>query len=381
MAAVRAEPVRTRADRRAFVELPFRLYRDDPHWVPPLRRDVRELIDPARHPFHRHATVELFLARDGAGRVVGRVAAVHNERHLAIHGDGVGFFGLFESERDPAVAAALLDAAGAWLAARGLSAVRGPMSFSLNEECGLLVRGFDGPPRVMMPYNPPWYADLLEGWGLRRAKDLLAYWRGHGAVPERLARAADVLAERHRITVRPMNMRRFAEEVDRVRALYNAAWEANWGHVPMTEEELTYMAKQLRPVVDPDLVVFAEVRGEPAGFAIALPDLNVALARMNGRLLPFGWAKALWYGRRIDTLRVLTLGVLEPYRRTGAAELMYLHLLREAPRKGITKGEFSWVLEENTAMRAAIEKLGAEPYRTYRLYEAPLAAPAGRARA
>lgn len=376
--AVQVSPVRTRADRRAFVELPFRLYRGDPHWVPPLRRDVHELIDPRRHPFHEHATVELFLAREAGGRVVGRVAAVRNERYLAEHGEPVGFFGLFECERDPAVARALVEAAGRWLAERGLAVMRGPASFSLNEECGLLVDGFDGPPRVMMPYNPPWYAELLEGCGFTKAKDLLAYYLGYegeaGAPPERLVRAGELFAERFGVRLRTLDRTRFWEEVERVRVVYNQAWARNWGHVSMTDAELRHMAKQLKAVVDPDLVVFAEVKGELAGFALALPDLNRALQHMGGRLFPFGWAKALWHARRIDAMRVLTLGVLEPYRRMGVAELMYLHYWRVCPPKGITKGEFSWILEDNALMKAALEKLGARAYRTYRLYDAPLRA-------
>lgn len=320
--------------------------------------------------------MELFIARDISGRAVGRIAAVQNDRYVDEHREPVGFFGLFECVRDPAVARALLSSAGAWLRERGLATMRGPASFSLNEECGMLVEGFDGPPMVMMPYNPRWYPELLEEAGGRKARDLLAYWLGYegeaGAPPERLVRLADALAARNGIRIRSLDTRRFSEEVERVRDVYNRAWASNWGHVPMTDEELAYMARQLRPVVDPELVLFAEVHGELAGFALALPDLNRVLRRLNGRLLPLGWAKALWYGRRIDAMRVLTLGVLEPWRRMGVAEAMYLHYWRTCARKGITSGEFSWILEDNTLMRTALEKLGARAYRTYRLYDVPL---------
>jgi GNAT superfamily N-acetyltransferase len=363
--------VHSRRERREFIELPYRLYRRDPHWVPPLRRDVAALLDPDRHPFHRHAEVRLFVARSH-GRVVGRIAAVKNDLHLEHHGDGAGFFGMFETERDPDVAGALLIAAADWLTARGLRVMRGPASLSLNEECGLLVHGFDSPPAVMMPYNPPWYAELLEREGFTKAKDLLAYWLGTDSVPNRLARASEMLAKRHRIAIRPLRMKDFWNEVARVHKLYNAAWERNWGFVPMTEDEFHHLARQMKAVVDPNLVAFAEVDDELAGFAMALPDLNRALRYMDGRLLPFGWAKALWHSRRIDTLRVLTLGVLDRYRRTGAAEMLYLYLLRTGPRRGITKGEFSWILEDNWAMRTALEKLGASVYKTYRLYDRPL---------
>lgn len=353
------------------MDLPFRLYKGDPLWVPPLRRDVNELIDPSRHPFHQHATVELFLARR-AGEVVGRIAAIQNDLHLAMHGDKTGFFGLFETIDDERVARALFDAAGGWLSLRGLETMRGPASFSLNEEAGLLVSGFDGPPVVMMTYNPPWYANLLESYGFSKAKDLLAYFLPYSRPVERLARIAGKLKSRYNVTLRSLDRKHFWREVALVRKVYNEAWEMNWGHIPMTEAELDYMAKQLKPVVEPKLVVFAEVDGELAGFGLALPDFNVALKRMNGSLFPLGWAKALWYSRRIRVTRVITLGVLERFRRTGVGELIQLELMINAEKLGITGAEFSWILEDNLLMRSAIEKMGATAYRTYRLYDIPI---------
>lgn len=376
--AVRVHPVRTRAERNEFVDFPYRLHAAEQFWVPPLKRDMHELLDPARHPFHQHATVELFLARDAAGRVVGRVAAVENRRYLEEHGDSVGFFGLFECERNAEVAGSLLEAAGEWLASRGLTVMRGPASFSLNEECGLLVSGFNGAPMVMMPWNPPWYEELLEQNGCVKAKDLVAYYLGYDgeaeAPPERLQRAGDAVARRFGVVIRGMDMKQFEEEVRRVSVVYNQAWARNWGHVSMTDAELHHMARQMKAVVDPDLVLFAEVKGELAGFALGLPDMNQVLKRLDGSLFPFGWAKALWHRRKIDSFRVLTLGVLEPYRKMGVAELMYLHYWRVCPPKGITKGEFSWILEDNALMRAGLEKIGADAYRTYRLYDRPTGA-------
>ena len=340
--------------------------------MPPLRRDIEELIDPKRHPFHLHASVQLFLARKG-NTVVGRIAAVNNFLHVERHGDHTGFFGLFESERDPAIAAALFDVSAAWLRERGLETMRGPASFSLNEECGLLVEGFDGPPVVMMSYNPPWYQEMVEGYGFTKAKDLLAYYLADAAPTERMLRLADRMREKFRVTVRTLDKRRYWDEVAVVRQVYNEAWQDNWGHLPMTEAELTYMAKQLKPVVDPSLVVFAEVDGDLAGFGLALPDFNVPLRRMNGRLFPVGWAKALWYSRKIRTARILILGVLEKHRRSGVAELMELELLKNGPARGIVNAEFSWILEDNMMMRAPLEKMGARVYRTYRMYDIPIA--------
>lgn len=249
--------------------------------------------------------------------------------------------------------------------------MRGPASFSLNEEAGLLVEGFDGPPVVMMAYNPPWYEELVEAYGFSKSMDLLAYFLPNALPSEQMLRLAERMRERYRVKIRTLDKTRFWDEVALVRKVYNEAWQDNWGHIPMTEAELTYMAKQLKPVVDPGLVVFAEVDGDLAGFALALPDLNVALKRMNGRLLPFGWVKALWYSRKIETARIVILGVLEKYRRSGVAELMELELLKNGPARGIVNAEFSWILEDNLMMRKPLEKLGAKVYRTYRMYDVP----------
>ncbi len=345
--------------------------------MPPLRRDVADLLNP-RHPFHQHAQVELFLARDDRGRIVGRIAAAKNDAHLAQHHDGAGFFGFFETERDPAISPTMFDAAATWLRERGLTVMRGPASFSVNEECGLLVRGFDTPPALMMPHNPPWYADVIEGYGFAKAKDLIAYWLPDAQVPERVERVADALAKRHEIVIRPLNMKDFDAEVARIRSLYNEGWQANWGNVPMTDAEFTHMAKQFKPVAVPGMVLFAYVRGKLAGFALALPDFNVALRHMKGRLLPFGWALALWYQRKIDRGRVLTLGVLPQFQRTGAADLLYLTLIKNAKAKGFVCGEASWILEDNALMRVPIERVGGEAYKTYRLYDKAIGAPASR---
>lgn len=339
--------------------------------MPPLRRDVRELIDKSRHPFHEHAAVELFLARRGS-EVVGRIAAVHNHLHIEIHGENLGFFGLFECVNDDSVSRALFDAAAHWLSLRGLEVMRGPASFSLNEEAGLLVHGFDGPPVVMMTYNPEWYSTLVESYGFRKSRDLVAYYLPDSTPTERLVRIADKLRARYNVTLRTLDKKNFWQEVALVRKVYNEAWEKNWGHIPMTEAELDYMAKQLKPVVDPRLVVFAEVNGELAGFGLALPDFNVALKRMNGSLFPLGWAKALWYSRRITTARCITLGVLQKFRKFGVAELIELELMINAHKGGIRDAEFSWILEDNLLMRASIEKMGASAYRTYRMYDVPI---------
>lgn len=366
-------PVRTADQREAFVRLPWKIYRGDPNWVPPLLADVRGMLDEDEHPFHRHSEVELFLALRG-GVPVGRVAAVHNRRHVEHHDEPVGFFGFFETERDEATAGALLDAAGAWLRERGLEVMRGPASFSTNEEVGLLVEGHDRPPAVMMPYHLPYYRDLLEGLGFEEAKTLLAYSHEAGEVPERLERAEEVVRRRYPdVTVRGLRMEAFDEEIERIRAVYNAAWRDNWGFVPMTDAEFEHLAADLKPVVDPDLALVAEDGdGRPVGFALSLPDVNQALRHAGGRLFPFGLLKILWHRRRIDSVRVITLGLVEEYRGKGIDALFYLETFRRGLRKGYHKGEFSWILEDNEEMRRPLERMGAEITKRYRLYDRAL---------
>jgi len=365
--------VRGRRDLEAFVALPYQLYRRDPRWVPPLRRDVRQLLSPTKNPFFEHGEAGYFLARR-EGRVVGRIAAIHNRLHNQVHGDRVGFFGFFESVDDAAVAAALVDAAAAWLEPRALDVIRGPVSFSTNDEAGLLVEGFDTPPAVMMPHNPPYYATLVEAAGFRKAKDLLAYQRSDTGLPERLVRGASLTEQRYGLRIRAMDMKRFDREVEVIKALYNASWERNWGFVPMTDHEIDHLAEQLKPVVVPEIVLFAEREDETVGFAVALPDLNVALrANPSGRMFP-GILKVLWAARKIDRIRILLLGVVPSWRGKGIDVMLFKHVWEKATAKGYFWGEGGWILEDNHVMRNGLERMGFEVYKTYRLYDRPMKA-------
>ena len=375
---VQIAPVREGSDLEAFVRLPWAIYRSDPYWVPPLISDVKKLLDRSHHPFHEHGDVEYFLARrrgargGRSGEVVGRIAAIVNHAHNQFHEEKTGFFGFFEVIDDENVSALLLQAAADWLAERGMARMRGPASFSSNEEFGLLVDGFDSSPMVMMPYNPERYVHHLEGHGLRGVKDLVAYYMTDDTIPDRLLKMLARMEQRNQVTVRPMNKKKFEEEVELIRGIYNSAWEKNWGFVPMSNPEIDHMAKELKPVVDPDLVAFAEKEGKTIGFALALPDLNQALKKANGRLWPFGLPRMLLEMRKIHRLRVLTLGVLAEYRRLGADVLLYSHLYRRGTAKGYSAGEFSWILADNEPMRRALEQIGARVYKTYRIYEQPL---------
>jgi GNAT superfamily N-acetyltransferase len=369
VAPLEVAPVRGRAAREAFIALPYRLHRSDAAWVPPLRRDVRALLSRG-NPFFEHAEAEYFLARRN-GEVVGRIAAIHNRLHNEFQRDAVGFFGFFESEDDARIAAALFDAVSAWLRARGLQVMRGPASFSTNDECGLLVDGFEAPPTVMMPHNPRHYVGLVEGAGFAKAKDLLVYQTSVTPPPERLTGSAQI-ERRLGVTTRRLDMSRFAAEVDVVKSLYNAAWERNWGFVPMTNREIEHLARQLKPVVVPELVAFAEREGVPIGFGVTLPDLNVALKRnSSGRFFP-GILKVLWAARRIKRLRVVLLGTLPEWRGTGVDALLYRRMWEEGHRLGYEWAEAGWVLEDNHTMRNGLARMGFEVYKTYRMYDRPL---------
>ncbi|MHA7630973.1 N-acetyltransferase [Corallococcus sp. M7] len=373
---VQVTPVRGAADRTAFIRLPYSLYRDDPNWVPPLEMERRDFLDPKKNPFFDYAEVELFLARRGQD-VVGRVAAIKNPRHMEFHGTKEGFFGLFECVNDAGVARGLLDAASAWLKARGIDTVLGPANFSSNQDWGLLVEGYESPPALMMPYNPAYYAGLLETCGFTKAKDLFAYELSSSTPPpEKVARIAEKIRQREGVTVRAVNLKDFPAEVARIKQIYNAAWEKNWGFIPFTDREFEHMAKEMKAIVRPELVLIAEVKGEPVAFSMTLPDANAAFKAANGRLttfgLPIGLVKLVLASRKLKRLRLLTLGIKEGYRRRGLDAILYLDTLRTAKELGYTGGEISWTLEDNHLVNRAIESMGGQRSKTYRVFQRPV---------
>ncbi|HEU5041719.1 MAG TPA: hypothetical protein VFT84_12890 [Gemmatimonadales bacterium] len=341
-----------------------------------MRRDVHALLSRKKNPFFEHAEAEYFLAeRDGA--VVGRIAAISNRLHNETHHDRVGFFGFFECVDDQGVADALFAAADGWCRARGLEVLRGPASFSVNDECGLLVEGFDTMPTLMMPHNPRYYVTLVEGAGFTKAKDLLVYQGGseerYHPVPERLARATELIRQRQGITLRGLDMKRFDADVAVIKRIYNEAWEKNWGFVPMTESELDHLAEQFKPVVIPEIVPFAEKDGQVIGFGIVLPDLNEVFKHSrSGRLLPL-LPRLLWKvkTRRFKRARILLLGILPEFRGKGIDAMLYHWIWTRCGELGITWGEAGWILEDNPAMNAGLEKMTFKVYKTYRLYDRP----------
>jgi len=374
-AAVQVHKVASRGDLRQFVDLPWRLYAGDPCWVPPLKKQVRAYLDP-RHPFYAEGAAEreLFLARRN-GRVCGRVAAIVNRAHNVFHGDRWGFFGFFECEDDPAAARALLDAAAAWVRERRCDTLAGPTNPSTNYECGLLVKGFDSPPTVMMTYNPPRYVELIEGAGFAKAKDLNAYLSPvHPGSLERLARFARRTREREpSLRTRDPDLKQFQREVAIIRDIYNSAWEKNWGFVPVSEKEFQWLANDLKPLVDPPLLRIAFMGDDPAGFLLAIPDVNPALAVLNGSLAnPVRLIRAWLIGRRRNGLRLITMGVKERYRLRGIEGVMFYEGLQAALDRGYKWCEYSWILEDNELAKRTVRLMEAELSKVYRIYARPL---------
>ena len=378
MPQIEITPVESRAERDAFIKFPWRIYANDPAWVPPLLIERKEFLS-RKHPFYEHGDAALFLARSG-GEIVGRIMASDDPNYNSLHGTNTGCFGLFESIDNQAVADALFAAAAAWLRARGRDEMMGPIDYSTNYVCGLLIDGFQFPPTLLTAHNPPYYSALLERWGFVKTMDLYAWWLTNPAdAAERLRRLAGALKKRGgNVTFRQADLRNIMAEGRRIREVYNQAWRNNWGFVPFTEKEFDFMTRELKPIVDSKLVWLAEVEGKPVGFILCVHDINVALRKINGRLttfgLPIGLAKLLYHKSRIKTMRLVALGVVPKYRRHGIAELLVLRIIEEAMIKRAFTGECSLILENNILMNRFLEAIGAEKYKTYRIYRRPLEA-------
>jgi GNAT superfamily N-acetyltransferase len=369
--AVEVRSVEGRRELTEFIRLPWMLYRGAPNWVPPLISERRRHLSRRHNPFFEHAEAEYFLARVD-GRPVGRISAHVDHRLNEFQANRWGCFGFFECVDDERVAGALLGAAESWLRERGRDRMVGPLDFSTNHECGVLVEGHELMPQVLENWHHPYYQLLLEGLGLKKAMDLYK-WQiltaDHHRVLPVIYELADSLQERHGIRVRNMRKRDFQAEVRRFMEVYNAAWESNWGFVPLTDAELTAYAKELKPILDERFAFIAERDGEVVGAALTLPDINKVLARLNGRLLPLGWLRLLRERRRIDEIRVFALGVKREYRHTGTAAAFYAEHWRESLRRAIRRVETGWILEVNEPMNHAMQALGGDIVKRYRLYE------------
>lgn len=375
---VRIRTASSRKERLEFIRMVWELYKDIPQWVPPIEMDRMRLIDTDKNPFYKHASLKLFLAeRDG--RIVGRIAAITNAVHNQLYSDRVGFFGFFESVNDQDVANTLFNAAADWLRAEGMTEVRGPISPSMNDEVGLLVDGFDEAPAAMMPYSPAYYVELIERAGFSGTKDLLAWALQYPDVmTDKLVRVTAAVKQRSKVSVRSMSMKHFATEVDHIKRIYNEAWQPNWGFVPMSDEEMNLMAYEMKQIIDPDLVLFAEKDGVPIGFALAVPDINQALTAgtaipPGARNLPTAIMNLMTKKKQIKQMRVITLGVVPKYQGQGIDAMLYREITERGVAKGMDSGEASWVLEDNTMMNRAAEMMQARASKRYRIFERSIA--------
>lgn len=376
MLNIEVSEVTSRRERDVFIKFPWQIYADDPAWVPPLIIERKGFLDRKGHPFYRHGDAALFLARKN-GEIVGRIMASDDPNYNSLHETNVGCFGLFECIDDHDVAAALFDAAASWLRNKGRTEMMGPIDYSTNYVCALLIDGFQFPPTILTAHNPPYYAQLIERCGFTKAKDWYAWWFAEPAkAVAHLRRLATRFHGRWPATIRPANLRNLRDESRRLREIYNQAWEKNWGFVPFTEAEIEFMTNELKPLLLPGFAWVAEIGDEPVGFALGLPDINVVLHDLNGRLTRFGFPvgliKLLFCKKRIRKGRLVALGVIEKYRRAGIAEMLVLRVMEETMvKRGIT-GELSMTLEDNFMINRFLEAIGAHRYKTYRIFKRTL---------
>lgn len=360
-----------------FIRVPYGIYKDDPNWIPPLDMDIGDRLNPKKNPFFEHADAMYFVAeRDGA--LVGRVTAQIDHEHQKRYGDAAGFFGFLDTVEDPAVCAALLDAAAAWLRERGMKTIRGPLSLSINEELGLLVEGFETPPQIMMPHHRPYQGGLVEAAGFHKLKDLYAWEYHTGEVSARARKAHDELIREPNLRIRTAEIKHMERDVRIITDIYNDAWSENWGYVPATEREVKKMAEDFKLILIPDIALIAEVDGEPAAVSIGLPNINECIRDLDGKLLPFGWAKLLWRlkVKKPSSGRLIILGIKKKFRVqkkwAGLSIALYVEMNERARRLGMTHNELSWTLEDNGPVNVGIKMMGGKIYKRYRIYERAL---------
>jgi hypothetical protein len=355
-----------------FIDFPHELYKADPNYVPELFIAQKDMLTPGKHPFYKHSTLQTFLAYDGE-KVIGRIAAIQNNNHNKINNANDGFFGFFDCINDQETANLLLDTAANWLREKSLSTMVGPVNFSTNETCALLIEGFNGPPLAMMPYNAPYYLQLLENAGFHKKVDLRAYRFSAGNYNDRSAKLVTALEQRlsrNNIVIRKINLKNFKQEAAALREVYNNAWDKNLGFVPMTDDEFDYTAKDLKMIMDPDFCLVAEQEGKIVGFALAIPDINQILIKIKrGRLFPTGLYKLLTQRKKIEGIRILLLGVVDGYRKMGIEACLYGLIIQAFQKKKMKYAEASWTLDDNDLINKPIEQIGGELYRKYRILE------------
>lgn len=375
MTNIKIVPVSDARLLREFIRFPYQLYQSDPNWVPPLKKERRDFFNPRKNPFFKSGEAQLFLAMD-QDRCLGRISAHVSHRHLELYKDAVGFFGFFDALHEPLVAHALVASAKEWLQSKRMQKMRGPFNFTINDEVGVLVEGFETPPSLMMTHNFPYYASLLEGTGLQKIKDLFAWHYTIGDPPEAAKQLAEATREYPGLEIRSFNKKEFDSEILLMMSLFNEVWAQNWGFVPMSEEEIRHAAGQLKQILDPEMALFVFVDKKPAAFSVCLPNINEAIRDLNGKLFPFGFLKLLWRLKKgLKSARLCLMGIRKPYRggALGALSvLMNVESHRRGVQRGYQEGELSWTLEENERINKGIEFMGGRRYKTYRIYEKEL---------
>ena len=371
VADIAIQPVETRSQQQRFIRLPWRIYADDPCWMPPVIMSQQELLGFRKHPFYERSKSRSFLATRG-GRDVGRITAIVNAGHIDRYKEQRGFFGFFECDEDTAASRALFQAAGDWLHAQGMTCIRGPANPSLNYECGLLIEGFDTPPFFMMTHNRPWYAQLVEDAGFGKIEDMFAFWGETsmlGGLDPKLVTMVEGVKERFGVTIRPLDRRRFADEVRTFLHIYNESLGGTWGFVPLTSGEIDHMAASLKYLIEPELTLVAEVDGKPVGAVFCLLDYNPRIKAIDGRLFPFGFLRLLWNKKAIKRLRAISTNVVPEYQAWGIGLVLMNGLYERFMKWGLREVEFSWVLESNYLSRRTLERGGALVTKKYRMYQ------------
>jgi len=373
MKPVTIHPVTDKFRIEQFIKVPWMIYKDDPYWVPPLLYDFRRQLNEKRNPFFKDATALYWIAVSG-DQCVGRIAAIVNHQHNRHYREKTGFVGYFESINDATVSRQLFETAENWLSDQGMTEVRGPVNLSMNNECGLLVEGFEMSPIIQMNYNPSYYIDLFSNQGYRKQHDLLAFYVKDEIIQNknimnRLERFTTLLAARENISFRCFNKNDFDGEVERIRHLFNNYMCDNWGYVPIDKEEFSFMAASLKPLLIRELAIFAEVGGEAVGFSLAIPDVNEVFKKINGKLFPKGIFQFFYYKRKIKDIRVILMGINKPYRKKGLEAVFYYRTIIEAVKRKFKGAELSWISETNQPMIRELMNMDAKLYKRYRIFK------------
>jgi hypothetical protein len=368
--------VSSKKDWNEFIKLPWRIYKNDPLWVPPLLFDLKRQLNKKMNPFFQDAEVKYWIAF-AERNCVGRIAAIVNHQHNRFHNDRVGFFGYFECINDKSVASELFFATHEWLKKKGIATVWGPVNLSLANESGVLIEGFERSPIIQMNYNPRYYSELVEGLGYKKEHDLLAFYIGddilkNESIMQRLKRLSDIVTQKEKISFRYFNKKDFKNEVERIRLLFNEYMSNNWGFVPIEKKEFDFMAQSLKPLLIKELAIFAEINGEAVGFSLALPDINQIVKKIDGKLFPFGIFKFLFLKNKITDIRVILMGINKPFRKKGLEAVFYYQTIIEGAKRKFTGAELSWVSEANPLMIRALENLNAKLYKRYRVFSKQL---------